>query len=127
LRRLLSILLLAAFALPLLPALSALGDTPESRLPACCRRNGTHHCVMSAAQMDALLHGKHFTVIRSKCPLYPQATEPAHLQQYSFQQAGVLLTAFLSPLEMSNQVDAWAPTAREGDRHQRGPPAARLN
>jgi len=82
--------------------------------------------MMSTAQMDALLHGKYFTVIRSKCPLYPKANKPAHLQQYSFQQATVLLTEVLSPLEMCNQVEAWPPTAHKGDRHERGPPAPRL-
>lgn len=31
------------------PLMAALPASAESRLPACCRRNGAHHCVMTGA------------------------------------------------------------------------------
>jgi hypothetical protein len=44
-RRLLALVLLAVFNLPLAVPIAFASD-PDSRLPACCRRNGKHHCVM---------------------------------------------------------------------------------
>ena len=48
-RRLLAVALVEAFCFPLIaPALLA-GD-PQSNLPACCRREGKHHCAMPAPE-----------------------------------------------------------------------------
>jgi len=44
-RRALSILLMAFFSLG--PPTAALQADDDSRLPACCRRHGQHHCAMS--------------------------------------------------------------------------------
>jgi len=80
-RRLLSILLLAIFGLG--PAISAVpafasgwtGKVDESRLPACCRRNGKHHCGMgSAADTTAQQSGGEATVAANDpCPFAPQS------------------------------------------------------
>ncbi|HTV16047.1 MAG TPA: hypothetical protein VME68_15105 [Acidobacteriaceae bacterium] len=49
-RRALAIFLLVGFSLPLIAPL--LASTPDgASLPACCRRNGKHHCMMGAAAM----------------------------------------------------------------------------
>jgi hypothetical protein len=48
-RRISAILLLALFSFSLIsPAVFA--ADPESSLPACCRRNGKHHCAMMAIE-----------------------------------------------------------------------------
>ncbi len=72
-RKLLSLLLLAVFSLPLLLPALALAQGPESNLPACCRRNGAHHCMMSAQEMAALLNGTRASAPRPHCPNYPIA------------------------------------------------------
>jgi hypothetical protein len=46
LRRLLSVLLLAVFGLPVVSPFFAMSTTDVARLPACCRREGKHHCTM---------------------------------------------------------------------------------
>jgi hypothetical protein len=72
-RRSLSILLVILFSLgPLAATLQASDE--DARLPACCRRNGAHHCAMSmekAASMAAAASGGATVRARSTCPLYP--------------------------------------------------------
>jgi hypothetical protein len=67
-RRGVSILLLAFFLLGYLPA--ALGDNDAS-LPACCRRNGAHHCSMARLRAAILASGKPLVTAPSTCPNYP--------------------------------------------------------
>jgi hypothetical protein len=64
-RRALASLLLALFSFPLIaPAFPA---NAPSQLPACCRRDGAHHCMMSG---DRGTPGPAFQAIRPKCPFY---------------------------------------------------------
>ncbi len=126
-RKLLSILLLATFALPLLTALSAYASTPDSRLPACCRRSGAHHCELTPDQIAALEHGDHFTTPRTTCPIFPKAVAPAHHEISSLAPAAVFYAAITSHPAQFHQVEAWARVALEGARHKRGPPSVRLS
>ncbi len=123
-RRLLSLVLLAVFSLPLiLPAL-ALGQDPESNLPACCRRNGAHHCMMSMQELRALLDGHHVTTVHSKCPLYPAPLTTLRQQNLSFGAARPAVIDAPESLALKTaQIAAWARSAEAGARHKRGPPA----
>jgi hypothetical protein len=122
-RRLLSLVLLAAFAGPLLASALAVAQGPESNLPACCRRNGAHHCMMSADQLSSLLNGTHFTVIPSKCPAYPRALAPVHHQNCLFNAPSNLLAVAYAHPARRWQVEAWARAALAGARQKRGPPS----
>ena len=55
------------------PLTAVLPASDEARLPACCRRNGAHHCAMAMqmAAMDAG-HGPALSA-PSHCPVYPGA------------------------------------------------------
>jgi hypothetical protein len=72
-RRVLSILLMACFALG--PLTAALQADDDSRLPACCRRHGAHHCVMSAADTGAAMGAKADPALSAplQCPYYPRS------------------------------------------------------
>jgi len=69
-RRVAAILLLSLLSYSLIgPALFA---DPESNLPACCRRNGKHHCSMMDGDMAATpASGTVADAQRMKCPLFP--------------------------------------------------------
>lgn len=71
-RRVLSILLVLFFGLgPLLPTL---GSSDDLRLPPCCRRQGAHHCAMSARTMAMMTqaYGSMPTFTApATCPLFP--------------------------------------------------------
>jgi hypothetical protein len=67
------LLLLTAF-LPLQPLLAS--AQADAGLPACCRRNGTHHCMMlqTMAMADS---GTQSFVRPSPCPFWKLAVSPA--------------------------------------------------
>lgn len=80
-RRLLSILLLLVLALG--PAIAAVpaqalasgwtGERDEASLPACCRRNGVHHCGMNADGHSSAISVKSETTVSPTCtcPCFP--------------------------------------------------------
>jgi len=73
-RRALSILLTLFFAIgPLTPLF---GETDDPRLPACCRRHGSHHCAMYEAALAQAISssGQPAWTAQSHCPLYPHGT-----------------------------------------------------
>jgi hypothetical protein len=57
LRRLLSMFLLAVFGFGFVSPLLALTAKSESNLPAGCRRNGQHHCMISVGERAQLAVG----------------------------------------------------------------------
>jgi hypothetical protein len=122
-RRTISITLLLLFSLPLISPLFALGRTAESRLPACCRMHGKHHCMMSMEEMEALLDGVHFTPPPMKCPLFPKALSPVPHQALFFDRAALPFAEALSHSVLARQTEAWARGALDSARYQRGPPA----
>ena len=121
-RRLLSILLLAAFALPLVAPLLALAQDPDAGLPACCRRHGQHHCGMLDAGRDSSAHR-----VVALCPAWPQPAVPSPVGSHHFvsqtSSAAVSLRASFSP---ALPCDARHLTARELLHPKRGPPARLL-
>ena len=121
-RRLLSILLLAAFALPLVAPLLALAQDPDAGLPACCRRHGQHHCMMLDAGRDSSAHR-----VVAVCPAWPQRAIPSLVGSHHFigrvSSAGVSLrTDFSAPAQSRTSHLA----ARERLHPKRGPPTESL-
>jgi hypothetical protein len=125
-RRILSILV--ALVLGLGPGIAALpanalisgwtGKADESRLPACCRRNGKHHCAMpdTAENQAALSSG-------DSCPCMP------HTLASTTGSATALLTAATSSLDFPAELRTMHGSTNaehRSDRHnwpKRGPPA----
>jgi hypothetical protein len=73
LKRTLASLLLVLISFPLIgPALFA-GSDSDSNLPACCRRDGKHHCaMMDAADRQKSEAGP--ALKATKCPQFPSTT-----------------------------------------------------
>jgi hypothetical protein len=128
-RRLLAIALLSCFCLPLLSPLLELSARADvlSRLPACCRRNGAHHCTMSADELERLSHGQNFTTVRTHCPLFPHALASFDHQNLALHTAQAIFAAVVSHPAEHRQIEAWARVAEAGARHKRGPPTVRLS
>jgi hypothetical protein len=110
----------------MMPLVAATGDA-DSKLPACCRRNGAHHCMMNAVQASASLHGTQFEVIPSRCPLFPKAVRTTGNHDLNFDTAGLLFAQVISHPAMCVQTEARARIALDRSRHKRGPPSARLS
>lgn len=78
-RRLLALSLLLLFSFPLVSPLLALSTSSDANLPACCRRNGAHHCQMKVPRPDASGYQVSVSTISTKCPFYPKpATLVSH-------------------------------------------------
>jgi hypothetical protein len=122
-RRLLSISLLALFILPLISPLLALRADPEAGLPACCRRNGKHHCMMQMESMQAIGSGTQVTVVSMKCPMYPRAILPTQHHDLSVHTAALIFAGIISHPALHPQTEARARVSLFCARQKRGPPA----
>ena len=81
-RRFIAITLLTIFGLPFASSLFALTPKSDANLPACCRRNGKHHCMMTAAiaQRPSSDAGKTETAsVQESCPYSPAAPAVVNL------------------------------------------------
>ncbi|HEY6448950.1 MAG TPA: hypothetical protein VIY53_21025 [Acidobacteriaceae bacterium] len=67
-RRALALLLLVGFSFPLIAPLFASAPS-EASLPACCRRNGKHHCAMGAS----VVVSSRYATVAAQCPYSPFA------------------------------------------------------
>jgi hypothetical protein len=121
-KRALASLLLSVVTLPLLPAFV---ETAASNIPACCRRNGKHHCSKTdndsqAASSIAL------RATNARCPLYPKASAqpsgstPIHVSQFVSIQQPVLSAP---AAERSENLRS---TAYDRSSQKRGPPSLLL-
>ena len=130
-RRCISILLFAAFCLPLaLPALM-LGRNVESGLPACCRRNGAHHCAMSMGERDQLFmstvaKGRFFHAPMECCAFCAMQAPSLHVETSLPTGIPVLSDAFFSHPSGRAQTESRRRIARDGSRRKRGPPRVLL-
>jgi hypothetical protein len=79
-RRLLALSLLLLFSFPLVSPLLALSTNSNANLPACCRRNGTHHCQMKMLRSKTSAHQTTISTLSTKCPFYPR---PATLVRHN--------------------------------------------
>ena len=87
LRRLLSILLFWATLFPMIASALSVGAMGQSTLPACCRRGGKHHCMMSP-EARALMMRELSGAIRvgtppEQCPYRQHSLVAAHLRVFT--------------------------------------------
>ncbi len=122
-RRLLSITLLLMFGLPLVSPLFALSASADSNLPACCRRNGVHHCEMAADRVARLSVEQSSATVQAKCTMYPAPAASFHVQPLLPGESDLFFAGLLTHPSNRPQVEAWARFALAGARHKRGPPA----
>ena len=118
-RRLLSLVLLAAFGLPIVAPMFALGQDPDAGLPICCRRHGKHHCAM----LEARNKESAAPSLIARCPFFPQsAVAPvtgAHLIVFHPPRLSASFAAAFAP---AARTETHRPIARDSAHHKRGPP-----
>ncbi len=125
-RRLLSILLFWATLFPLIaPALSS-GAMGQSTLPACCRRGGKHHCMMSP-EMRALMLGEQDGSTRvgtppEQCPYRQHSLAASHLQVFTSRAAATHPAFLLRQPSVAKQAECLRRIAFDRSHQKRGPP-----
>jgi len=119
-RRLLSTVLLLLFSLPLISPVLAIAAGSEANLPACCRRNGAHHCrgLMRPTESS----GPNLSATPQCCPAYPAVVTSARHGDLSFQTASLIFAEIVSHPALKLQTEARARVALDRSRQKRGPP-----
>ena len=132
-RRLFSLVLLVTLGLPAWAPLLALGETPESALPACCRRDGKHHCAMSmtaiaASSQAADKQTAKWSAPRERCPYDPATVSVAYQHPVggASASAAVFAGAFFARPLGPVQTESKRRIAQDRSRQKRGPPAYRF-
>jgi len=128
LRKLIAIALLAVFGLPFASSLLALTPKSEANLPACCRRNGKHHCMMSMAERDRMLRPEPgFSAPMEKCPYCPAAMLRLHHSVDFVPPSGSVTHAGMLSHPAGTSQAAWSlRISRDRAHGKRGPPVSFL-
>jgi len=110
-----AICLLVLFSFSLIePALLA-GD--GSKLPACCRREGQHHCAMGAESTAA------GPMVQAVCPAFPKTgAAPAHAKLAGMRPTRLMLEPIVCFAAGTVQAEALFRISFSRARQQRGPP-----
>jgi hypothetical protein len=122
-RRVPAILLVFLLGFPLIgPALFA---DAESNLPACCRRDGKHHCGMTDRDVaDAPSSGVAVDALRAKCPFFPNGGAVVPHSETALpagsQTAGISIVVRVAT---APQGDAGYRISFDRSHHKRGPPS----
>lgn len=127
-RRFVAITLLAIFGLPFASSLFALTPKSDANLPACCRRNGKHHCMMAMAEHTKLASDKpEFGAPPEKCPYSPTALlGTTHPNAFSLPNGQMIYAELVSHSCGTAQTESKLRIARDRARGKRGPPASSI-
>jgi hypothetical protein len=124
LRKLIAIALLVVFGLPFAQSLFALTTKSEANLPACCRRNGKHHCMMSMAERAQSLDDKpRIEAPKDKCPYAPATVAVSHHPTDGVATASAIYAELVSLPSVRPQTESKRRIAQDRSRSKRGPPA----
>jgi hypothetical protein len=127
LKRILAILLLTVFGLPFATPLFASSRTSEASVPACCRRNGKHHCTGNLAAKTDLSGTSQLRNPAEKCPVAPQASVPVHHETNRPSISASIFASVVSHPCGSAQTESMWRVSRDRSRPKRGPPASLLS
>jgi len=122
-RRAVGVFLILLFGLG--PLAEALPVNAESRLPACCRRHGAHHCAMAAqmAAAQALPASAPVFAPPAHCPSYPGAMAASTATIHALAAASPALSALLTQAHSPASRTSAPRQSQLRTRANRGPPA----
>ncbi|WP_260705509.1 hypothetical protein [Edaphobacter flagellatus] len=124
-RRILAILLLLIPGLPLVSPLLMAADGPDASLPACCRRNGSHHCAATSGAPDTSAT-PHVRVLPQRCPSYPSVTVSPLQSGAAVLTSSLRLARYSEPEIVAHESSIGLLAAHDRSHRERGPPALAL-
>ena len=113
-------LLLLFFSWMLIAPLFA--QNPEANLPACCRKNGKHHCMMRS-MARSIQKGAGFASIAEKCPCLPPSTAAAHSIKFAIQARPRFNAEAAFHPAWARQTESRSRILLLGSHQKRGPPS----
>lgn len=121
-RRALAALLMLVFSFPLIAPAFVSASPDESSLPACCRRNGQHHCAMNAISLASGV-SKRYVTIAATCPWAPFAHVALMLPHaLSSRRAPAVVAPLAGPAAVVCAAEAGYRISFHRSRQKRGPP-----
>jgi len=105
-------------------ALPVLLADSESALPACCRRDGKHHCaMMDMLEKQEQSAGPSFRTAAGKCPLFPKGTVAFFTHQSTPPPAATFVGSISSHPVFKAQIEILYRISHSRTRQKRGPPS----
>ena len=120
--RVTSIVLLLALVAPLAAVCLPSSASQDPNLPACCRRDGKHHCAMMAGAM-ASSNEIQLKSSPEPCPFRGSAGYPAHSSSAFIPAAQVYFAALVSHPAIHAQTTAIMRVSALRSHQKRGPPS----
>jgi hypothetical protein len=112
-------LLLVLFSFPLI--VPAQRTDNEAKLPACCRREGKHHCGMANGSSQQQTSG---VSARAKCPSYPVASAaPLFSNTVLLNPSRIFFASIVNHPAVQSQTEALQRISFSRSRQKRGPPS----
>jgi hypothetical protein len=124
-RRGFSIFLILFFSLG--PLAATLQAEDESRLPACCRRHGAHHCAMAAMASQAASGDKAIFTAPATCPYFPGYAAGPISTTIALAASPAGLPVVLAQGDLPSAGRTAVPAGQIRTRASRGPPASNLS
>ena len=121
-QRLLSVVLLVFFSLPLISPVLAVTAGSDGNMPACCRRNGAHHCTKIVQPKESGGPEVSFSAITGQCPAYPAVVTPVRHGDLTFHTSSLIFAEAVSHPSIKAQTQARARIALDLSGQKRGPP-----
>jgi hypothetical protein len=112
---------LAALA-PTLILLASLAQNPNDRLPACCRRDGKHHCAMMD-MATTVSNEVQVSALSPVCPFRSEARSIPVVASYLPKAAANFFSEVQSHPAIHAQTHASYRISEERTHQKRGPPA----
>ncbi len=104
-------------------ALPALLADSESSLPACCRRDGKHHCAMlETFEKQQESAGRSWRTVTRKCPMFPKSTVAFFTDQSAPPRAACFAGSITSHKAAKAQTEVLYRISHSRARQKRGPP-----
>ena len=120
-RRAFALLLLAVIGSPMITPLLFAGARAE--LPACCRRDGKHHCGMGGVTGTASPEAPALKTFQPKCHFFPKLGALPANSKFVVVVAGIMIGVVdLIGLQVNHSISTPPLVGRRGAERKRGPP-----
>ncbi len=109
------------------PLLALSSSDPEASLPACCRRDGNHHCTMTDRALRSAGLGTQARQTPQRCAFYPRAVTASSFPFHGAPAASATHYAQIaSHPAIHAQTEALYRLSLDRSRQKRGPPSLLL-
>jgi hypothetical protein len=128
-RRLLAIAIVFLLGLPTVAPLLALTGAGDPTVPACCRRDGKHHCAGMAGMLAAAPSGRAQVatiLLTDRCPYGSHSLPASPHPDWSFNTSAAIFAEVLSHPSVAPQAESKRRISADRSRQKRGPPAVSL-